>query len=387
MPRIILLAVCVFFSHAIALKANSWQARLDKAILSVDIGVGPRLRLLRRAVGDPAAAEDVRKAVAVIQEKGFGKGHPEVIELLYPTGTLARGDIEGLFSLRKTVPEAVQSLSSDAPDLVASASRQPLPPPPNPFEVASALARLATDREQQKELKEEAKNAFRPMPKGLETPKYTVVRTLDGAAFLGRNQTIELRSYAPFTVIKKPMATATGGALFGGAAGGEGFNTLARYLFGGNVQKEAMAMTTPVEISTGAAGASMAFVLPEKNADAPPTPEAGSEVTVAAVPARLVAVKAFPGIVTDEEVARQKEALLDALAADGTVIAVDASALSVLQYNGPQTLPWRRRNEVALVVTEAAAEAAAEEAPVERPLTDEDEADEVVSWYDAGVRL
>ena len=111
-------------------------------------------------------------------------------------------------------------------------------------------------------------------------------------------------------------------------------------------------------------------------------------------PARLVAVKPFPGLVTEEEVARQKAALLDTLAADGSVAPVDADAVSVLQYNGPFTLLFRRRNEIAIVVSEldnADATTTAEgEAPVgaeaEEAAGEEGE-EAVVSWYDSGVRL
>ena len=89
------------------------------------------------------------------------------------------------------------------------------------------------------------------------------------------------------------------------------------------------------------------------------------------MPARLVACKPFPGLVTDAEVERQREALLAAIAADGAATPVDEKAVSVPQYNGPFTLPWRRRNEVALVVTiadeteeaPAAEDEAAEAAP------------------------
>merc|ERR1712118_485277 len=60
--------------------------------------------------------------------------------------------------------------------------------------------------------------------------------------------------------------------------------------------------------------------------------------------------KPFAGLVTDEEVSRQKVALLEALMADGTYTPVDDEQVSVLQYNSPFTIPWRRRNEGAIVV-------------------------------------
>ena len=86
------------------------------------------------------------------------------------------------------------------------------------------------------------------------------------------------------------------------------------------------------------------------------------------VPERLVAARAFGGIVTEPEVERQRAALAEALGANGAGVDVAAEGeYSVLQYNAPYTVPWRRRNELAVVVIERVAE--------------------VVSWYDAGLRL
>jgi hypothetical protein len=387
------------------LKQNTWQARLDKSLLSPELGLGSRLRLLRKAIDDPKLRDDVQSAAEILREQGFGKGHPAVIDILYPTGTTARADLEALVALRRTIPEAVQNLQAEAPELISSATSRKPAPPPNPADVAQSLISLATDSEKKAALEEELKNVFRTTPKGLETPKYTVAASVDGPSLLGRNQTIEIRAYEPYIVARKPMgseaAGASGGSTsspFGGADGGDGFTTLANYLFGaGNVREEAMAMTTPVEISSGGGGdgaPSMAFVLPSKNAADPPSPTAGSGVELATVPARLVAAKFFPGLVTDAEVARQTEALLESLAVDGRYTPVDAGAVSVLQYNGPFTLPLRRRNEVAIVVTgdveaplteEEAAEAPIEEAAEEEAQAPKDET--VASWYDSGVRL
>merc|ERR1719453_796524 len=112
--------------------------------------------------------------------------------------------------------------------------------------------------------------------------------------------------------------------------------------------------------SAGGNQGSMSFVLPSADAGAPPTPLDGSDIVIEKVPGRLVAAKPFPGIVTDEEVERQKAALLEALATDGSVEPVDESQVIVLQYNSPLTVPWRRRNEVTMVVAEKSAEKAPE---------------------------
>merc|ERR1719316_2505579 len=132
----------------------------------------------------------------------------------------------------------------------------------------------------------------------------------------------------------------------------------------------------PVEISTeGSGDGSMAFVLPKVNSDVPPEPLAGSDVTIEKVPERLVAAKAFGGIVTDQEVERQKALLLEALAADDSVTAVDESKVSVLQYNSPFSVPWRRRNEVAIVVSEKAVDVESPDQATETAATIESESE------------
>lgn len=351
--------ITLLTTSAGALQAKSWQRRLDRALLDIDTTPKGRVKCLQRALKDPQLAADVRKAVSTIQEKGFGKGHPEAIETLWPTGTIARADIEGLFALRKQVPETVKEIRvrglptaySDGASTTAATGSVP-----NPTEVLESIASLASDAKKQRELQEEIKNAFRSTPKGLETPTYRVVRTLDGPMLLGEPQPVEIREYEAFTV-----------ARMGSASGAEGFNTLAGYLFGGNAEKTAMAMTMPVEVSTSvgadgelvAGGSGMAFVLPKEVSNAPPTPLT-SAVEIAQVEKRVVAVKAFPGIVTDEEVERQRHVLLDVIEQEGAIEAVDASQVSTLQYNSPLTLPWRRRNEVAIVVTFDEEEAAEE---------------------------
>ena len=43
-----------------------------------------------------------------------------------------------------------------------------------------------------------------------------------------------------------------------------GFNKLAKYIFGGNQQKESISMTAPVRMSITEKGSSMSFVMPER---------------------------------------------------------------------------------------------------------------------------
>lgn len=350
---------------------NTWQARLDKALLNIDVEPSERFSLLQEALSDPVLSEDLRSAAGILQEKGFGKGHPEVIEKLWPKGTTARADLEGLSALRKQVPEVLQDVRNQAQR--SPSSLFPLqrgtgvsqPPLPDLSSVFGSLQTLVTDTKKQQEIIEETKDLLRSTPKGLETPEYKVVRMIDGPLFLGVPELIELREYEEFTVAR----TNVQGDGFTSRSGATGFNTLASYLFGNNQAKQEMKMTMPVEMSQ----TSMAFVLPKKDASEPPTPLANSSIIIEKVPARLVAAKPFPGIVTDEEVQRQKAALLEAITADGSFEPVDENQAIVLQYNSPLTIPWRRRNEVAFVVTKKDVAVAAK--------SDKEDAQEFIAKY------
>lgn len=348
--------------------ASSWQRRLDKALLDIDATPESRFRNLQRAIKDPNLRTDVTSAIDAIREKGFGKGHPELINILWPEGTTARSDLEGLTALRTQLPEAFREL----PELVKTSREQ------QRSATRSSAPKSVDFNSLPKpdEIREELKNALRSTPKGLEAPKYSVVRVIDGEMKLGVPEKIEIRKYEAFTVATTP------------SMGGAGFNTLASYLFGGNEEKKAMAMTMPVfvtgktQVDNGSTG-TMQFVIPSSMSSAPPTPLSDEAVNIERVPERLVAVKAFPGLVTEDEVSRQKKALLSVLVGDDVNV-LNGDEVSVLQYNSPFTIPWRRRNEIAVVVEESGVDVGV----VERGAFDLWNSRTVAtSWYDAGVRL
>merc|ERR1719201_634307 len=91
-------------------------------------------------------------------------------------------------------------------------------------------------------------------------------------------------------------------------------------------------MTMPVEMVDGV----MSFVLPKADA--------------AARPARTVVALPFPGVATPEEIERQRSKLAEVLQAEGLAAADDS--YTVLQYNSPFTIPWRRRNELVVALSE-----------------------------------
>lgn len=327
--------------RGVGLAALSWQQRLDKALLDVDAKPQARLRNLKSVLEDPGTVlQDVGRAVSAVANKGFREGHVEAIDTLWPKGTTARKDLEAIQALRKQVPEVIDEIRKNRPS--TSQRAQVSPPSVSVPDLTSGLFQLLADPKKRKEAADEAKNALREKPRGLETPSYSVVRK-------DKEGMVQLRQYKPFTVARASMNTsASGGEYFSG----EGFMTLAGYLFGKNSDATAMEMTSPVEISRGTDGAaSMSFVLPEAYAVAPPRPEEEDGIEIATIPERLVLVKAFPGVVTAGEVERQRTALAEVLASTWTDLRqVNASEYSVLQYNAPYTLPWRRLNELAIVV-------------------------------------
>merc|ERR1719468_1331106 len=126
-------------------------------------------------------------------------------------------------------------------------------------------------------------------------------------------------------------------------------------------------MTTPV--TTTSDGEMRFYLKNDGTMQGFPTPlavedklnEKGAVKLIEVPPARL-AVARFTGFVTDGEVARQKDALLSALAADGVEIDVPHGAVIpyfVFQYNPPYTIPIVRRNEIAVPVLAPGAEISA----------------------------
>lgn len=199
------------------------------------------------------------------------------------------------------------------------------------------------------ELATEAKNVFLETPEGLVGPRYTVV---------SKGQSYEIRDYESYTVASTSMSKiGEPYSMDDIAKGGAAFNALAAYLFGGNDEGRVMDMTTPV--STTSMG-EMRFYLKKDGVSNFPQPllpegtfnEQGAVKIVEVPPARL-AVKQFTGFVTEGEVARQKDALLSALALDGVEVDAPHGAIIphvILQYNPPYTIPIIRRNEIAIPV-------------------------------------
>jgi hypothetical protein len=183
----------------------------------------------------------------------------------------------------------------------------------------------------------------------VEEPRYEVLR---------QEGTLELRRYAPYALAE---ITLEGDFR---ATQREGFQRLARYIFGGNqarrdlpmtapvtlepespmADSEALPMTAPVTRSPAGNGWTTAFVLPAGvTASNAPVPT-DTAVRVRDVPARDVAAIRFSGSFSEAEFRRQEQLLRAWLSPEH----VAAGPARWAGYNPPFTLPFLRRNEVLL---------------------------------------
>jgi len=149
------------------------------------------------------------------------------------------------------------------------------------------------------------------------------------------------------------------------AARNAGFRRLAGYIFGGNKGGARIAMTAPVAQAPASAGTSIAMTAPVAQARAAeggwvvrffmpaewtlatlPVPN-DAAVRLVEVPGETMAVLRFSGDRGAAAVATQQATLLRTL--DGSAWSVAGAPVSWF-YDPPWTLPWLRRNEVAVPV-------------------------------------
>ncbi|KAJ1381173.1 SOUL heme-binding protein [Sesbania bispinosa] len=191
----------------------------------------------------------------------------------------------------------------------------------------------------------------------LETVKFKV---------LSRRDQYEIREVEPYVVAETTMPGKSG---FDFSGSSQSFNVLAEYLFGKNTTKEKMEMTTPVFTSKSQSDGvkmdmttpvlttkmeyqdkwKMSFVMPSKYGSNLPLPK-DSSVRIKEMPRKIVAVVAFSGFVNDEEVNQRELKLREALKSDRQFKIKEGTSVEIAQYNPPFTLPFQRRNEIALEV-------------------------------------
>jgi hypothetical protein len=174
-----------------------------------------------------------------------------------------------------------------------------------------------------------------------EQPHYTVVERLPGS--------IEIRDY-PARVAAESDDT---------EGGQVAFPRLFRYITGNNTSGEKIAMTAPVSqrgemiamtvpVQTRGQGGVMRFFLPKEVVDKGPPKPLDSNVRIVTIPAERIAALRFTGWIDRESVEAHNRMLLEGLRQAG-IKAVGAPFL--LTYDAPFTIPFLRRNEVAVDIS------------------------------------
>jgi len=181
---------------------------------------------------------------------------------------------------------------------------------------------------------------------GTEEPSYRVLANVGP---------VEIRQYAPRLAAS---VTVQGDEI---AARSTGFRRLARFIFGANTSNADISMTAPVAQSAakiamtapvaqvqGPAGSwTITFFMPAKYtvANLPKPADAGIQITQ--VPGATYGVVRFSGIPSAAPVAAAQARLFGALAGSNWV---PEGGVEDWFYDPPWTLPFARRNEVAVIV-------------------------------------
>lgn len=175
-----------------------------------------------------------------------------------------------------------------------------------------------------------------------ESPQYTVISKHSG---------IEIRQYAAFI-----QAEVTVEAESHRVAIENGFNLLAGYIFGNNVSRQKLEMTTPVQASqseriamttpvtvSGASSFTVAFIMPSAyTLETLPVPVNG-RIRFRQIPARSVAAVRFTGYFQPETIRQNQLKLALWLKEQGIEPAGD---FIIAGYNPPWVPGFLARNEV-----------------------------------------
>lgn len=182
-----------------------------------------------------------------------------------------------------------------------------------------------------------------------EQIKYTIVKKVGD---------YEIREYPAHIVAQ----TVVEGSNVNGDGFNQGFSIIARYIFGGNVKRQSIAMTAPVvaqpssekvamtaPVLASDAGSSqvVSFIMPSSyTLETLPTPN-DSRIKLVEVPQQKMAVLAFSWYRNDARFEKMKKQLFAELARDNvSVIGTPMYA----GYNPPWTPPWMNRNEIMVQV-------------------------------------
>ena len=168
--------------------------------------------------------------------------------------------------------------------------------------------------------------------KGIETPNYKVIKTLGD---------VEIREYPQLILAQTKL-----GSSRYDSNGNKGFGVVANYIFGGNEQKQKIAMTSPVIMNLSDTEASMSFVMPSQYQLAElPTPNS-TAVSLVSQDSMKLAVLRFGGYSSDEKIAKYAQLLTQVLKENNIQT---KGSLLYMGYNAPWDI-INRRNEVAFEI-------------------------------------
>ena len=155
-----------------------------------------------------------------------------------------------------------------------------------------------------------------------EEAKYDIVKS---------NDTYEIRKYSDRLAVQVASTS-----------GNNGFRKLFNYISGNNEKNQKIKMTVPVTVMEKSGNTTMQFYLPSKfDKNNIPNPT-GSDVEVINIEGGYYAVIRYSGRASENNFIKHKSILENKLKKD------DISILSTpikATYDGPFTLPMRRRNE------------------------------------------
>jgi hypothetical protein len=185
---------------------------------------------------------------------------------------------------------------------------------------------------------------------GTEQPKYEVIERIGSS--------VEIRRYAP-----RIAAEATIDVTQSGNPRGEAFRVVAAYIFGANKGKkkidmtspveikpasEKIAMTAPVEVNKSEKRLTMRFFMPAQYSKEELPEPTDSRVRLVEIPSETAAVLRFTGSTDDAAVSARTAELLKLLG--GTSWKIEGTPTAFF-YNPPWTIPFLRRNEIAVAVS------------------------------------
>lgn len=162
----------------------------------------------------------------------------------------------------------------------------------------------------------------------VETVKYSVLRKIDD---------VEIRKY-PSVILASTTK---------GSDDNSSFMIIADYIFGNNKSSKKISMTAPVITSNYSNKMKMSFVMPsEYTLKTLPKPNS-SDVIIETMKSAKLAVLRFTGFTPAGKVKNLQDKLIKVLNENKIKI---KSAPFLMRYNSPWTIPFIRRNEVAVEV-------------------------------------